>query len=394
MSTRVPFKNLAEAERLAMRRLPKPVWLAVKAGNEKGLTPADNERAFTELGFSPTVFDRPTSFDMKTSIMGVEIDFPVIVSPVGAQMIHPGGEVAAASAAARQGTAMGLSSWATDSLADLLKVNQNVFFQLYWVGTREEIEKRVLDAKEQGAKALIVTLDWSHTPRRDWGVPPAPPSNMGLKTLMRFGPAGLARPRWLSGFLREGRIPDVKVPNLWGRDKQDIPGFGSAWSVFEQTPAPTWEDVKWLRELWGGPFMVKGINTIRDAKLAVDLGADAISVSNHGGNNIDGSPSPLRYLPYIVDAVGDQIEVMADGGIRRGSDVVKTLALGAKAVFIGRAYLYGLAVSGEAGVYEVLDILRNGIRETMYGIGKSSIRDLSRDDLMILNSDFFVPPTQ
>src|SRR5690606_37289612 len=145
MSTRVPFKNLAEAERLAKRRLPKPVWLAVKAGNEKGLTPADNERAFTELGFSPTVFDRPTSFDMKTSIMGVEIDFPVIVSPVGAQMIHPGGEVAAASAAARQGTAMGLSSWATDSLADLLKVNQNVFFQLYWVGTREEIEKRVLD---------------------------------------------------------------------------------------------------------------------------------------------------------------------------------------------------------------------------------------------------------
>jgi L-lactate dehydrogenase (cytochrome) len=370
------------------------VWLAIKAGNEKGLTPADNERAFTELGFSPTIFERPTSFDMSTSIMGTKIDFPVIVSPVGAQAIHPGGEVAAARAATRHGTAMGLSSWATDSLTDLLKVNQDVFFQLYWVGSKADIEKRVLDAKEQGAKGLIVTLDWSHTPRRDWGVPPSPPSNMGLKTMMTFGPSALARPRWFSRFLAQGRIPDVKVPNLWGRDKNDIPSFGTAWAEFERTPAPTWDDIKWIRDLWGGPFMVKGINTVRDAKLAVDLGADAISVSNHGGNNIDGSPSPLRYLPYIAEAVGDQIEIMADGGVRRGSDVVKMLALGAKAVFIGRAYLYGLAVSGEEGVYEVLDILRSGIRETMYGIGKSTIHDLSRDDLMVLNRDFFVPPTQ
>lgn len=394
MKTRVPFKNLAEAERMAKRRLPKPVWLAIKAGNEQGLTPADNERAFSELGFSPTIFDRPTSFDMSTRILGADLDFPVIVSPVGAQAVHPGGEVAAARAAERHGTAMGLSSWATDPLADLLKVNSNVFFQLYWVGTKEQIEKRVLDAKAQGAKALIVTLDWSHTPRRDWGVPPAPPSKIDLKTMMQFGPSMLARPQYLANFLRNGKIPDVKVPNLWGRDKSDIPTFGVGWAEFERTPAPTWDDIKWIRDLWGGQFMVKGINTIRDAKLAVDLGADAISVSNHGGNNIDGSPSPLRYLPYIVDAVGDQIDVMADGGIRRGSDVVKTLALGAKAVFIGRAYLYGLAVSGEEGVFEVLDIIRNGIRETMYGIGKRSIHDLSRDDLMVMNSDFFVPPTQ
>ncbi|MBO1901795.1 mycofactocin biosynthesis FMN-dependent deaminase MftD [Leucobacter weissii] len=394
MTTRVPFKNLAEAERLAKRRLPKPVWLAIKAGNEQGLTPADNERAFTELGFSPTVFERPTSFDTSTSIMGTKVDIPVIVSPVGAQAIHPDGEVGAARAAARHGTAMGLSSWATDPLSELLKVNQDVFFQLYWVGSKADIEKRVVDAKEQGAKGLIVTLDWSHTPRRDWGVPPAPPSNMGLKTMMTFGPSALARPRWFSKFLVRGRIPDVKVPNLWGRDKRDIPTFGTAWGEFERTPAPTWDDIKWIRELWGGPFMVKGINTIRDARLAADLGADAISVSNHGGNNIDGSPSPLRYLPYIVEAVGDRIEVMADGGVRRGSDVVKMLALGAKAVFIGRAYLYGLAVSGEAGVHDVLDILRNGIRETLYGIGKSSIHELSRDDLMVLNGDFFVPPTQ
>lgn len=394
MSKKVPFKNLAEAERMAKRMLPKPVWLAVKAGNEQYLTLDDNIKAFSELGFSPTVFDRPRAFDLSTSIMGTKIDMPVIVSPVGAQGIHPGGEVAAASAARRHGTAMGLSSWATDSLSDMLKVNPDTFFQLYWVGSKDDIAKRVEDAKQQGATALIVTLDWSHTPRRDGGVPPAPPSDMGLKTMMQFGPPVLMKPRYLSRFLRKGRIPSITVPNLWGKDKNDIPSFGTAWSEFETTPAPTWEDVKWIRDLWGGPFMVKGINTIRDAKLAVDLGADAISVSNHGGNNIDGSPSPLRYLPDIVDAVGDQIEVMADGGVRRGSDVVKTLALGAKAVFVGRAYLYGLAVSGEDGVYEVLDILKNGIRETLYGIGKSSIHELSRDDLMVMNPGFFVPPTQ
>ena len=140
--------------------------------------------------------------------------------------------------------------------------------------------------------------------------------------------------------------------------------------------------------------MVKGVNTIKDARLAVDLGATAIGVSNHGGNNIDGSPSPLRYLPSIVDAVGDQVEITLDGGVRRGSDVVKALALGAKAVFVGRAFLYGLAVGGEDGVHEVLKILRNGIQETMFGIGHSRVSDLSREDLMVLNPHFFVPPTR
>jgi isopentenyl diphosphate isomerase/L-lactate dehydrogenase-like FMN-dependent dehydrogenase len=138
--------------------------------------------------------------------------------------------------------------------------------------------------------------------------------------------------------------------------------------------------------------MIKGVSSIKDAKLAVDMGADAISVSNHGGNNIDGTPSPIRFLPSIVDAVGNDIDVMVDGGIRRGSDVVKALSLGAKAVFAGRAYLYGLAVSGEDGVHKVLEILRNGIEETLFGIGKSSIHDLSRDDLVILNRDFLVTP--
>ncbi|WP_193606744.1 pre-mycofactocin synthase MftD [Nocardioides lijunqiniae] len=391
MSTKVRFRNLAEAERLAKRRLPRAVWLAVKAGNEQGWTLQENLRAFNELGFSPTIFDRPTTFDTRTTILGLDVDFPVLVSPVGAQAIHPDGEVGVARAAARAGTAMGLSSWASDAVADVTRANDKTIFQLYWVGTKPQIEARVEAARAAGAKALIVTLDWSHTPRRDWGVPPAPPSDMSPRTMATLAPEALSRPLWFASYLRRGRIPELKVPNLFTADGS-APYFGKAWAEFESTPPPTWADVKWLRELWGGPFMVKGVNTIKDAKLAVDLGADAISLSNHGGNNIDGSPSPLRYLPHVVEAVGDQIDVMVDGGIRRGSDVVKAVALGAKAVFVGRAFLYGLAVSGEDGVHEVLQILRRGIEETMYGIGHSRLSDVSRDDLMFLNPHFLVPP--
>ena len=390
----VPFNNLAEAEKLAKKLLPKAVWLAVKAGNELGWTLDENIRAYNDLGFTPTIFDRPTigQLDTKTTILGVDIDFPVIVSPVGAQAIHPGGELAAARAAARMGTAIGLSSYASNSISEVTAANDKSFFQLYWVGTRDRIEARVEEARRSGAKALIVTLDWSFTPRRDWGVPPSPPMRLDIPTMIALAPEALSRPTWFARYLLKGRIPELKVPNLF-ITKDRVPTFGEAWAEFENTPTPTWEDVKWLRDFWGGPFMIKGVSSIKDAKLAVDMGADAISVSNHGGNNIDGTPSPIRFLPSIVEAVGNDIDVMVDGGIRRGSDVVKAMALGAKAVFVGRAYLYGLAVSGEEGVYKILEILKNGIEETMFGIGKSSIDDLSIDDLIILNRDFLVKPT-
>ena len=390
---KVPFNNVAEAEKLAKKRLPKAVWLAFKAGNEQGWTLDENIRAYNDLGFSPTIFDRPTigKIDTKTTILGVDVDFPVLISPVGAQAIHPDGEVAAARAAKRMGTAIGLSSYATSSIRDVAAANDKAFFQLYWVGTRDRMEARVEEARRSGAKALIVTLDWSFTPRRDWGVPPNPPMKMDLRTMAELAPHALSRPYWFSRYLLRGTIPELKVPNLF-ITPDNVPTFGQAWAEFVNTPTPTWEDVKWLRDLWGGPFMIKGVSSIKDAKLAVDMGADAISVSNHGGNNIDGTPSPIRFLPSIVDAVGDDIDVMVDGGIRRGSDVVKALALGAKAVFAGRAYLYGLAVSGEDGVHKVLEILRDGIEETLFGIGKSSIQDLSRDDLVVLNRDFFVTP--
>ena len=200
--------------------------------------------------------------------------------------------------------------------------------------------------------------------------------------MIQFAPEGALRPRWLLDFVRNGGLPDLRIPNLVPVGEQ-APTFFGAYGEWMGTPLPTWEDVKWLRDEWGGPFMVKGIMHPDDARRAVDIGATAISVSNHGGNNLDGTPATIRMLPVVVDAVGDQIEVLLDGGVRRGSDVVKALALGARAVMIGRAYLWGLAANGEAGVTNVLQILRSGIDEALLGLGRASIHDLVRDDLII-----------
>ncbi len=200
--------------------------------------------------------------------------------------------------------------------------------------------------------------------------------------MLRLSPEVIIKPRWFYSFAKELRPPDLRVPNQGPRGEPG-PVFFAAYGEWMNTPPPTWEDIAWLRQLWGGPFMLKGVMRIDDAKRAVDVGVSAISVSNHGGGNIDGTPASIRALPVIVDAVGDQVEVLFDGGIRRGSDVVKAVALGARAVMIGRAYLWGLAAAGQAGVENVLDIMQGGIDSALRGLGKASVRDLSRDDVLI-----------
>ena len=196
------------------------------------------------------------------------------------------------------------------------------------------------------------------------------------------------RPRWLLDFARAGGPPDLTTPNL-AEGATPAPTFFGAYGTWMQTDPPSWEDVAWMREAWGGPFMLKGVCRVDDARRAVDAGVTAISVSNHGGNNLDGTPASIRLLPSVATAVGDDIEVVLDGGIRRGSDVVKALALGADAVMIGRAYLWGLAANGQAGVENVLDILRGGIDACLLGLGKSSISELSADDIVV-PPDFFL----
>jgi isopentenyl diphosphate isomerase/L-lactate dehydrogenase-like FMN-dependent dehydrogenase len=205
---------------------------------------------------------------------------------------------------------------------------------------------------------------------------------MDLKSILPLLPETLLRSRWLLEWARAGGPPDLTVPNMAPLGERG-PAFFGAYGEWMQTAQPTWEDLRWLCEQWGGPAMLKGVMRVEDAHRARDVGFTAISVSNHGGNNVDGAPASLRALPGIADAVGDSVEVLLDGGIRRGSDVVKALALGARAVMIGRAYLWGLAADGQAGVENVLDILRAGIDSTLLGIGKASVHDLTRDDLLI-----------
>jgi L-lactate dehydrogenase (cytochrome)/glycolate oxidase len=375
------FETVAEAQRRAQKRLPKSVYSALVAGSERGLTVEDNITAYSELGFAPHVAGLSAERNLSTSVMGQDISFPVLISPTGVQAVHPDGEVAVARAAAARGTAMGLSSFASKPVEEVVAANPQTFFQVYWVGSRDDVLARVERARAAGAVGLIATLDWSFSHGRDWGSPSIPES-VNFKAMANFAPEALAHPRWLWSFAKTGKFPDLKAPNMADKG-QEPPTFFGAYGAWMQTPPPSWEDVAWLREQWGGPFMLKGVSRIDDAKRAVQAGVSAISVSNHGGNNLDGTPATIRALRPVAQAVGQEIEVLLDGGIRRGSDVVKAVALGAKAVMIGRAYLWGLAANGQAGVENVLDLLRSGIDSALLGLGHSSIHDLSADDLLI-----------
>ncbi|GAA3182877.1 mycofactocin biosynthesis FMN-dependent deaminase MftD [Blastococcus jejuensis] len=376
------FESVAEAQRRAKKRLPKGVYGALVAGSERGLTVEDNLAAFAELGFAPHTAGLANERNMGVTVMGQSLSMPIMISPTGVQAVHPDGEVAVARAAAARGVAMGLSSFASKPIEDVVAANPQTFFQMYWVGTREEMLARMERARRAGAVGMIATLDWSFAYGRDWGSPFIP-EKINFEAARRYAPQVLLKPRWLLDFAKTGKIPDLKVPNMVANPGDDAPTFFGAYGMWMQSPMPTWEDVAWLREQWGGPFMLKGVMRVDDAKRAVDAGVTAISVSNHGGNNLDGTPASIRALPAVAEAVGDQVEVLLDGGIRRGGDVAKALALGAKAVLIGRAYLWGLAANGQAGVENVLDLLRDGLGSAMVGLGHPDVGDLSRDDLVI-----------
>ena len=375
------FETVAEAQRRAKRRLPKSVYAALVAGSEKGVTADDNVEAFGELGVAPHVAGLSGERDLATTVMGQPVSFPVLISPTGVQAVHPDGEVAVARAAAARGTVVGLSCFASKPVEEVVAANPQTFFQTYWIGDKDEMAQRLDRVRAAGAVGLIATFDWSFSNGRDWGSP-AIPDRIGLKAAMQFGPEVLARPAWLREFARTLSVPDLTVPNL-GRPGEPLPTFFEAYGRWMQSPPPTWDDVDWLRREWGGPFMLKGVTRVDDARRAVQLGVDAISVSNHGGNNLDGTPATIRALPAIVDAVGGEVEVLLDDGVRRGGDVAKALALGARAVMIGRAYLWGLAANGQPGVENVLDILRAGLDSAVLGLGHSSVDQLSRADLVV-----------
>jgi heme/flavin dehydrogenase (mycofactocin system) len=375
------FETVAEAQRRAKKRLPKSVYSALLAGSEKGVTVRDNVDAFDEIGFAPHTAGLSATRELATIVQGQPLSMPVMISPTGVQAVHPDGELAVARAAAARGIAIGLSSFASKPVEEIVAANPQTFFQLYWIGSRDDVLKRVERARAAGVAGLILTLDWSFSHSRDWNSPHIP-ERLTFRELLRFAPEGMVRPRWLWRYARTGKLPDLSVPNM-ADPGGPAPTFFGAYGQWMGTPPPSWEDIRWLREQWDGPFLLKGVIRVDDARRAVDAGVSAISVSNHGGNNLDGTPATIRALPAIADAVGEEIEVVLDGGIRRGNDVVKALALGARAVLLGRAYLWGLAAGGQAGVENVLDIMRNGIDSTLLALGKGSVHDLGRGDVVL-----------
>ncbi|RDW17643.1 alpha-hydroxy-acid oxidizing enzyme [Oceanobacillus arenosus] len=391
---RRPIESIADAQRRAKRRIPGPIYKALISGNEKGVTIRDNVDAFSDIGWRPLVAretyeEQPLDRDLSSTALGMDLSVPFMIGPAGAQAVDPRAEVAVAAAAKTVGTAIGLSSFATKPIEEVVAANPNALYQLYWTGSKDDILWRMERAKAAGAKGLIITLDATGggLGRRDWDSPPVP-AKIDLEALIRFAPMALSRPGWLARFLFGGGIPDLAVPNS-ANGPGENPPFSTIYAELMQTQVPTWDDVKWLREEWGGKFVVKGIFRSDEARRAIDIGADAIVVSNHGGNNLDSTYASIRVLPAIAKAIGDQAEVWFDGGIRRGMDVAKALALGADTVLLGRAWLWGLAAGGEKGVLDVLRMLEDGLHFALVGLGHRSINELSPDDI-VAPEGFFI----
>ena len=363
---------------LAARRVPKAVFDYLDGGAEGEITLRENCRAFQDVSFRPRHAVTFPACDLGTRVLGFDLSLPFLLAPVGySRLMHPAGEIAAARAAGRAGTGYILSTISGHRLEDVKAGSSGpVFYQLYLMGGRAAAEDVIQRAKTAGFSALVVTID---TPvagmrERDYrnGIKELISGSLAEK--LPFLPQLLARPRWLINFLRDGGLgplPNVVIP---GQGPMPLVDINAALA----SAVVTWPDLRWIRELWRGPLVVKGVLTGDDARRAVDEGAAAISVSNHGGRQLDCVSSPLRALPEVVAAVRGQVEVWMDGGIRRGTDIVKAMCLGARAVLCGRAYAYGLAAAGEAGVTRAIEILRVDLERTLRLLGCPSVTKLDR----------------
>ena len=369
--------NIRDLRRVASRRLPRVVFDYLDGGAESEITLRENCRVFDDVTFRPRYAVAIPECDLRTSVLGTDIAFPAILAPVGySRLMHPGGEVAAASAAGAAGLIYTLSTISGHKLENVRGASAGpVWYQLYLVGGRQVAEGAIDRAQRAGFSALVVTID---TPVA--GMRERDPRN-GMKELLGgsvlsklpFLPQMFARPGWVVSFFLDGGVP--KLENIV------VPGEG-AMPLIDVTAAlakavVTWEDLRWLKKLWNGPIIVKGVLTGDDARRAVDSGAAAIVVSNHGGRQLDGASATLRALPEVVAAVNGQAEVLMDGGVRRGSDIVKAICFGARAVLIGRAYAYGLAAAGRPGVSRALEILHDDMERTLRLIGCPSVSALN-----------------
>lgn len=370
--------NIEDLRRIAQRRLPRSVFDYLDGGAEAEVTLRENCRAFQDVTFRPRSAVAVGDCDLKTRVLGHELSFPAMLAPVGySRLMHPEGEVAAARAAGEAGTGYILSTISAHKLENVKAATQGpVFYQLYLLGGREAAEGALDRARRAGFSALVITVDTPVSGMRERDPRNGMKELLGSSLLAKipFVPNILAHPGWLISFLLDGGVPKLENIVIPGKGPMDLLDVGAALAQ----AVVTWKDLKWIREVWTGPIVVKGLLTGDDAKRAVDEGAAAVVVSNHGGRQLDSVSPTLRALPEVVAAVKGQVEVLMDGGIRRGGDIVKALCLGARAVLIGRAYAYGLGAAGHAGVVRALEILRTDVERTVRLLGCPSVTALDR----------------
>ena len=370
--------NIHDFRRLAKKRLPDVVFAYIDGGAEDEVTLRENVAAFGDIGFRPRQCVAVPSCDLRTTVLGETFDLPFLLAPVGfCRMFYPKGELHAARAANDAGTAYILSTFSGTRLEEVRGgAKGTLWFQLYVPGGREIAEATMARAKAAGYKVLVVTIDTPVSGMRErdfrYGVRPILQGDIwgSLPYAWQF----VKRPRWVVDYFADGRpkvFPNVELPGKGAMPCGDV-------GILLESTIVTWEDLRWMREAWQGPVVVKGVHTGDDARRAMDAGAQAVVVSNHGGRQLDGVPASLRALPEVLDAVNGRIEVLMDGGIRRGGDVVKAICLGAKAVLVGRAYAWALGAAGGPGVTRAIDILRTDVVRTLRLLGCPSIRDLDR----------------
>jgi isopentenyl diphosphate isomerase/L-lactate dehydrogenase-like FMN-dependent dehydrogenase len=370
--------NIEDLRQLAMRRLPRAVFDYLDGGAESETSLRNNSRAFESLTFRPRNAIAVMHCDLRTKVLGAELSFPAILAPIGySRLIHPAGEVAASRGAGAAGTAYILSTIAGHKLEDVRAASTGpVWYQLYLVGGRAAAEAALERARAAGFSALFVTIDTGTAGMRERDIRNGTGQLMGgnwigmIPYLSQF----FSRPSWVAAYLMDGglhKLPNVVIP---GKGPMALIDVADALA----NSVVTWQDFRWLREVWPGPIVAKGVLTSEDARRAIDVGAAGVVVSNHGGRQLDSVSATLRVLPEIVKAVNGQIEVLMDGGVRRGGDIIKAICMGARAVLVGRAYAYGLAAAGAPGVTRAIAILRADLERTMKLLGCASISDLDQ----------------
>src|ERR1041384_3679264 len=373
--------NIHDFRRLAKRRLPAVVFAYIDGGAEDEITLRENVAAFADVSFRPRNCVAVPSCDLRTTVLGETFDLPFLLAPVGfCRMFYPKGELHAARAANDAGTAYILSTFSGTRLEEVRGgAKGTLWFQLYVPGGREIAEATMARAKAAGYKVLVVTIDTPVSGMRERDF------RYGVRRILQGDIWGslpyawqfVKRPRWVVDYFADGRpkvFPNVELPGKGAMPCGDV-------GILLASTIVTWEDLRWMREAWQGPVVVKGVHTGDDARRAMDAGAQAVVVSNHGGRQLDGVPASMRALPGVVDAVKGSMEVVMAGGIRRGGDVVRAICLGAKAVLVGRAYAWALGAAGGPGGARAIEILRTDVIRTMRVLGCPSIRDLDQSYL-------------